>query len=147
MVLKSYSRIVIADLDGTLGDYGHRVRLWKERKYHEFNRAGKDDKPIQPIVDILSCLPRDTAVVVLTARSDDNREMTIKWLMDNDIRFDVLLMREDGDMRSDVKIKQELFEKWIDEDKVWFVLEDRNICVDMWRGLGLTCLQVAPGDF
>jgi len=85
--------------------------------------------------------------VVLTARSDDNREMTIKWLMDNDIRFDVLLMREDGDMRSDAKIKQELFEKWIDEDKVWFVLEDRNICVDMWRGLGLTCLQVAPGDF
>jgi probable HAF family extracellular repeat protein len=25
--------------------------------------------------------------------------------------------------------------------------DDRNRVVDMWRSLGLTCLQVAPGDF
>jgi hypothetical protein len=27
------------------------------------------------------------------------------------------------------------------------VLDDRDQVVTMWRGLGLTCLQVAPGDF
>ena len=27
------------------------------------------------------------------------------------------------------------------------VLDDRKQVVDMWRSLGLTCLQVADGDF
>jgi hypothetical protein len=30
---------------------------------------------------------------------------------------------------------------------VQFVLEDLNQAVEMWRSLGLVCLQVAPGDF
>ena len=30
---------------------------------------------------------------------------------------------------------------------VKFVLDDRNRVVEMWRSLGLTCLQVADGDF
>ena len=40
-----------------------------------------------------------------------------------------------------------LFENNFDYKDIWFVLEDRQCVVDMWRGEGLTCLQVAPGDF
>jgi hypothetical protein len=32
-------------------------------------------------------------------------------------------------------------------DEIAFVLEDRNSMVKKWRELGLTCLQVAEGDF
>jgi hypothetical protein len=28
-----------------------------------------------------------------------------------------------------------------------YVLDDRNQVVDMWRSIGLICLQVAEGDF
>ena len=56
-------------------------------------------------------------------------------------------MREMDDVRSDADVKRDLFIKHIDEEKVWLVIEDRDQCVDMWRGLGLTCLQVAPGDY
>ena len=37
--------------------------------------------------------------------------------------------------------------KYFDYKDIWCVLEDRKCVVDMWRGEGLTCLQVAPGDF
>ena len=33
------------------------------------------------------------------------------------------------------------------DSRVRFVLDDRNSVVAMWRSLGLTCLQVAEGDF
>ena len=34
-----------------------------------------------------------------------------------------------------------------DKYQVDYVLDDRNQVVEMWRSLGLTCLQVADGDF
>ena len=103
-------RIVIADLDGTLSDYGHRKHLYKERDYDAFNKAGKNDKP-------------------------------------NDVPCDRLIMRPFDDNTSDDECKRKLFNEEINYSDVWFVLEDRKSVVDMWRGEGLTCLQVAPGDF
>jgi hypothetical protein len=45
-------------------------------------------------------------------------------------------------------VKLELFDEHIrDQYDVQFVLDDRNQVVDMWRQLGLTCLQVGPGAF
>ena len=32
-------------------------------------------------------------------------------------------------------------------DEILFVLDDRSQVVKMWRELGLTCLQVADGNF
>ena len=79
-------RIVIADLDGTISDYGHRMKLYKERDYDSFNKAGKDDKPIENICNILRALNREeTEIVIMTARSDDNRPATQDWLRLNDV--------------------------------------------------------------
>ena len=39
---------------------------------------------------------------------------------------------------------------WLDSigvDNVAMVFDDRNQVVDMWRKSGLTCFQVADGDF
>ena len=56
-------------------------------------------------------------------------------------------MRPSDDNRYDDEVKLDLFERNYEKKDVWFVLEDRQICVDMWRKLGLTCLQPAPGEF
>lgn len=57
-------------------------------------------------------------------------------------------MRPDGDHRPDYVIKREIYEREIkDKYDVIGVFEDRQRCVDMWRALGLTCFQVAPGDY
>ena len=50
----------------------------------------------------------------------------------------------------DDKLKQiwldDLFPKK-DKDKIVCIFDDRSKVVDMWRDNGLTCMQVAPGDF
>jgi hypothetical protein len=59
-----------------------------------------------------------------------------------------LFMRKQHDNRADWIVKKELF---VDEISniydVKFVLDDRQQVVDMWRSLGLTCFQVAEGNF
>jgi hypothetical protein len=56
-------------------------------------------------------------------------------------------MRKDGDFRADNVVKQEILDAHIDKDRVLFVLDDRQQVVDMWRRNGLTCFQVAEGNF
>lgn len=59
-----------------------------------------------------------------------------------------LHMREEGDMRQDSVVKEEIYRKEIEPRfNVHLVLDDRNQVVDMWRKLGLPCWQVAEGNF
>jgi hypothetical protein len=57
-------------------------------------------------------------------------------------------MRGDGDKRPDHIVKKIILSdmRKVGLDPV-LVFDDRQSVVDMWRGEGLTCLQVAPGDF
>ena len=57
-------------------------------------------------------------------------------------------MRKTGDNRKDSIIKEEIYRNLIEPNyNIEFVLDDRNQVVDMWRRIGLTCLQVADGNF
>lgn len=59
-----------------------------------------------------------------------------------------LYMRGEGATRKDSIIKEELFMEHVYRKyNVLFVLDDRNQVVDKWREMGLTCFQVAPGNF
>ena len=57
-------------------------------------------------------------------------------------------MRDEGNNEKDAIIKRRMFEQNIrgKNTSVEYVLDDRNQ-VEMWRNMGLTCLQVADGDF
>jgi hypothetical protein len=39
------------------------------------------------------------------------------------------------------------FQHKITVDDIVCVFDDRQKVVDMWRDMGLTCMQVAPGNF
>ena len=60
----------------------------------------------------------------------------------------IVRTRSDGDRRPDVVVKKEiLYELKKDGWDPWLCLDDRNAVVAMWRREGVTCLQVADGDF
>ena len=62
-------------------------------------------------------------------------------------RWDLFMRPADVYNRDD-EIKYQIYHDFIkDEYEVLFVLDDRNQVVDMWRDIGLTCLQVADGNF
>lgn len=132
----------LVDVDGTLAHMNGRGPF-------EWHRVGEDslDETIALIVNALE-LGGWGDMVVVSGRDGSCRDQTEQWLLDNDIRYDALFMREAGDMRKDAVVKSEIF--WRDIAPKWNVrgvFDDRDQVVEMWRDLGLTCLQVAPGDF
>ena len=88
-------------------------------------------------------------IVIFSGRDGSCRIETEDWLGKYEVKYDQLHMREAGDNRKDSIVKRELFDTHIKgKYNVLYVVDDRNQVVDMWRNeLGLTCFQVAEGDF
>lgn len=137
---------VICDLDGTLA-------LFEGNPY---NRDFSKDTPNFPVIHIINqYLKTKDRIIFVSGRDDLYREQTIQWLMehldfpkkDSDDYIE-LYMRKHGDVRKDSIVKEEIFHEHIEgKYNIRFILDDRNQMVEMWRDLGLPCLQVAEGDF
>jgi predicted kinase len=128
---------IVVDLDGTLA-------IISDRSPYDAARC-EQDKLNEPVASVVAKYER---VLLCSGRQSEHREPTERWLMAHNIRYDQLLMRATGDNRQDSIVKEELYREHIEGRwNVLFVLDDRQQVVDTWRRLGLTCLQVAPGDF
>lgn len=146
--------IVILDLDGTLALIDHRRHFVQgkgskatKEDWANFYAACVDDKPNEPVIAVLRMMRIwGIEVVIFSGRGDEVREQTQIWLLDNEIPYDKLRMRPEGDYTPDEKLKEKWLEEF-DQSKILCVFDDRQKVVDMWRSKGLACFQVAPGDF
>jgi predicted kinase len=135
---------IIVDIDGTLA-------LHDRRSPYDLSLV-HTDKPNPPVVEaVVDAFCQGKQIIFLSGREDSSRKETEEWLHEHvlDRRYHAgLHMRATGDGRKDSIVKQELFDKHVRYDyNVVYVLDDRQQVVDMWREIGLTCLQVAPGEF
>jgi hypothetical protein len=152
----SAPKIVIADLDGTIALIEHR-RHWLDKEQHpemdsdeRWRRFFADcvrDKPNNPVIEALAALEdAGYEIHIFSGRSDEVERETRQWLTLYEIPHCHLRMRAAGDHTADEYLKR----SWIAEydlSQILCVFDDRQKVVDMWRELGLTCFQVAPGDF
>lgn len=138
----------LVDIDGTLA---HMRDYRGPFDWHKVSLDDVDEVISNIVYDItFGAYERNASyeVIVMSGRDESSREETIKWLHKHHISFDRLFMRPAGDFRPDNIVKHELFNNHVrDNFDVQFVLDDRQQVVDMWRRMGLTCLQVAEGDF
>lgn len=131
---------IICDLDGTLALRGDRG-IYEDTKV-EVDTVNK------PVAFLLSQIPLDTAIILVSGRRSEHRNLTEAWLAKNRIAYNALFMRPIGDSRRDDIVKEEILHQQIkDKYRVLFVIDDRNRVVSMWRRNGLVCFQVADGDF
>lgn len=142
--MESLRPIIICDIDGT-------IALRGDRDPHEHDSSMEDgvNWSVVKLVDALHD-SRKFDIVLMSGRDEKFREVTEYWLYAHNLmpyRLE-LVMRPRGDNREDSVVKQELFEKHpFLKRRTWAVIDDRQRVVDMWRAIGLTCLQVAPGNF
>lgn len=131
----------LVDVDGT-------IALRAGRGPHDYDQVAFD-VPREPVVAILRTLAVTTPLVFASGRPASCRRDTHEWISRHlGVTNPVLHMRTTGDYRADDVVKREIYEQ--DIRPAWTVLavfDDRDRVVTMWRDLGLTCLQVAPGDF
>tara|TARA_Y100000361_G_scaffold147296_1_gene158652 strand:- start:30 stop:476 length:447 start_codon:yes stop_codon:yes gene_type:complete len=145
---------IIFDLDGTLADIEDRRQLCtKENGKMDWNKFFdpeniKLDKPNMPVIMMAQALTAfGYKIAIFSGRSARTEDATKDWLHKQDVKFDILKMRPERNFRPDEQLKLEWLNNMDWKDNVEAVFDDRDKVVNMWREIGLTCMQVAPGNF
>lgn len=147
-------KCVIVDIDGTLADPTHR-RHFVEKSPKDWDNFLREDLVerdtlIEPVANLVHMLHEHYQVIYVTGRNTKHMELTIRWLRANRMWLYPfkLFCRADNDKRSDDVVKREILnELRANGYHPVYAIDDRDRVVKMWREEGLTCLQVAPGDF
>lgn len=133
--------VIIVDMDGTLS-------LMNGRDPFIGQECGSDVIN-HSVLEVIKRFPR---VFIFSGRNSDNggKEATIKWLADHGVVYEKLVMREPRNTEPDNVIKKKMYQKHIIDagENVFFVLDDRDQVVSLWRDdLKLNCFQVNYGNF
>lgn len=146
------SVIYIFDIDGTLADISHRLHFIKNKPadWRAFFAACTQDEPIPEVINVARALGAFNDIVYLSGRSEEVRQETLDWMIEERLPCGALYMRESDDHREDSVLKAEYLEDlFIKHGRLQIagVFEDRKQCVDMYRAKGLRVFQVAEGNF
>lgn len=153
MISKNEKPLFIFDLDGTLCKIEHRLHFVKNGNsdWNSFYKSCHMDKINSNVAKIFHNLIKSGSEIwIFSGRSDMVRRETEQWLRENDLHINLnLTMRNNGDYTPDDELKKSWYLNMLDIDKerLVAVFDDRKRVVDMWRSLGVTCLQVNQGDF
>lgn len=137
---KTLPKAIICDLDGTLAIL--------DRNPYKTEECEKDRLNV-PIANMVKTYKKlGYQILIVSGRKEAFLPQSKNWLTQHEIPYDFIAFRKNEDKGKDSMTKAAIFEheikgKWYVE----FVLDDRNQVVKMWRELGLTCCQVASGDF
>lgn len=146
-------RAIICDLDGTLCDLEARrvhVRAEGKKDWKKFFEEIPNDTLIQHCADILMRFKTDHKIVFCSGRPKDHEMPTASWLskMLPEVKESYLYMRPAGDFRQDDTVKEMLLDfEILTRFTPYFILDDRDQVVKMWRKRGYPCLQMAEGNF
>ena len=149
---------VIFDLDGTLALIDDRRALaTKDNGKMDwdvfFDPKNIDlDLPNHGVIAMAQTLKAaGHRIIIFSGRSKGTKDATNAWLKKFDVPCDILKMRptsRDFMFMPDDKLKQMWLDNlFTDKSDIICVFDDRQKVVDMWRDNGLTCMQVAPGNF
>jgi hypothetical protein len=142
-------RYVLTDLDHVVCDASWRDHMIGTLSWDEYHAAGEADEPNAAVVAILHAfrVHHLATVVGITARPEKWRIASLRWMLDNNVPMDELLMRPDLDHRPSPVVKVDLIQNRFPVlDEIAFVLEDREDVCAAYRAMGLTVLQVHAGQ-
>ena len=163
-------QVVICDLDGTLCDIQHRLHFVKvaegeKKDWKSFFDGIEDDSVNGDVFHSLMRLKRqigDVKIIFVSARPEEYRFETEKWfnlfrynakygddfleMIGNDKNSKLnLIMRETGDKRDDVEVKEDIYNKYLKHLNIIKVFDDRPRVIRMWQSKGLDVEDCGDG--
>ena len=130
---------IVVDMDSTLC-FNTTKRPWFGEGSTE---AMINDTPNLGVIKVIE--NQSLPIIVCTGRNKAQQEVTEEWLNKYNIHPKEFYMREDGDYRKGVEIKEELIKQILDKYNIAAVLEDCEPIVQRFRDMGLTVLQPNKG--
>ena len=138
------------DLDGVLANAARRQHFLTGPRpdWDAFFAASSEDPLVDEVAALLGLLAPGLAVVLLTARPARIRVTTIDWLSRHHLRWDLLVMRRDGDYRPARQFKQAAVRDIRDRGfELKLCLEDDLRNVEMFRAEGVPSLYIHSGYY
>lgn len=149
-------KAAIFDIDGCLADVsGYRHHIIRNHPkfpgkvdFDTFHRLSKDAPVIfDQARDFWHFeLDKNIRIIVITSRKQQWQELTIDWLVANDLIPDLLLMRNNNDKRHASEVKREYVEELTKNDfDIVYACDDDPKIVKVYQELGIPHVKLVPG--
>jgi len=141
---------VVFDIDGVLSDAAGRQHFLEQgrRDWTAFFEACGDDQVIQEIARLLELLDASLHVVLLTGRPLRVQPQTIAWLKRYGLRWDLLVMRSQGDYAHVTGFKQAVVEELREFGfDLRLAFEDDPSNHAMYVAAGVPCVYIHSGYY
>jgi len=140
----------VFDMDGVLSDAaGRQHHLARPRRdWEAFFAAVGEDELIAEIARLLEVLDSRLRVVLLTARPIRVQAQTLAWLARHDLRWDLLVMRDQGDYGAAREFKRDAvghLRSYGFDLRLAFEDDRRN--VEMFHRQGVPCVYIHSGYY
>ena len=136
---------VIVDVDDTLCDISEIRHLYAAPDdFRAFTVASRDCLPRPEVLDWCQQHHEDgCALLVVTGRSDEFRDITTDWLGEHLlVPYAGLWMRPKGDYSSNESVKRKIHTHLARSFNILAAIDDDPLIVEMWAELGIVCTLV-----
>lgn len=146
---------IIFDLDGTLANVSHIIAElgypFQPTPYNleRFHYLSQFAPMIGWVADeLLRVHASGTAILIVTARNEAYKDITVEWLAQNGLPHTELHMRSADDQRPDYEIKADILTTLNESWSVLRAYEDNPTVIQMWldRGVPVTVVPGWPED-
>lgn len=142
--------IWLVDIDGTLSENNFEYYTFIKTNPKNFDAYFKGlahIKPVQQVKELNNLLyDNGNTIIIFTARKENYRKVTEKWLNHHGIKYHHCLMREDNDYRPDHEVKLDMLNKVRKEfGQPFAAIEDRIKNIEMFAKEGIYSFNVSQG--
>ena len=137
--------IIVIDIDHTVANSFWRDSMIGTVPWDEYYENGRYDKPFKNVANLINSLSSmGYEFVGFTGRPEKFRTMTVKWLVNNRIDIDTLLMRPDDCFIKNSELKMILVKDYFKDDfkKIHFLIDDNEESILEFYKLGIPTLQI-----
>lgn len=139
--------VYLLDIDGTI------AHINGKRSPFEWSKVGLDDldTSLFPVIEAINYHYSERygrpKIIVVSGRDEVCSPETIAWLSKNNVDFEEIYMRSQGDFRPDWQVKEEIWRDIATRNNIVGLFDDRLQVVRRARALGLKVFNVEYNNF
>ena len=132
---------IIFDLENTISNSSHRMHLLYNCKHKEFQNEFQNDSVNENIKLFMNSIYRQGyKIVILTSKLSKYKLMVIKWLEENDVSYDQLIMKHNMLDCSDIEFKEEYIKR--NKTNIIFAYDDVGKNCALFAKYNIPCLRI-----